>query len=654
MIVHHAYVLAVMKCFSLCLVSFWALLPLCLLSVSSQNIPESGQKQASLPPRGWNSYDSFCWTISEDEFLQSAEIVSERLKAHGYEFVVVDYLWYRKKVKGAYPDSLGFDVIDEWGRMLPDPGRWPSSTGGKGFKEVANKVHSLGLKFGIHVMRGISTQAVNANTPILDTTKGSAYLESGRVWRAKDIAIPEKACAWMPHGFMSVNTKLAAGRAFLKSLYEQYAAWGVDLVKHDCVFGDDLELNEISYVSEVLSELNRPIVYSLSPGTSVTPAMAKSVSGLVNMYRITGDDWDYWADVQAHFDVTRDFSTANMIGGKGLKGNSWPDLDMLPFGWLTDAGSNDGPHRFSRLNLEEKRTQMTLWSLAKSPLMYGGDMRKIDSITYQLITNPTLLEINSFSSNNMEFPYITSSNNLKHAGGKKQRPNQGTKKTSSYTHSLGLTSCSESKASGWSIESHSHNQYLETICWKKGAENQHQPPFCVNKRELQLRLDGETMYQQEYRGKHQLVATDRMKFCLDGSPKRKVTSKESKRGTFSPCRWDSNQIWELHSNGTMVNSYSGLCATVKLVEAEANAGGIRSWIATGRKGEIYLAFFNLSDEKTEIYAKISYLGKVLPDKRIDSCKGKEVWSGKNVITTQGTISMDVEIHGCALFVLNCN
>ncbi|KAJ1379976.1 Glycoside hydrolase superfamily, partial [Sesbania bispinosa] len=133
-----------------------------------------------------------------------------------------------RKVKGAHHDSLGFDVIDEWGRMIPDPGRWPSSKDGKGFSEVANRVHSLGLKFGIHVMRGISTQAVNANTPILDTTTGAAYQESGRVWRAKDIAMPQRACAWMPHGFMSVNTELGAGKAFLRSLYEQYAAWGVD------------------------------------------------------------------------------------------------------------------------------------------------------------------------------------------------------------------------------------------------------------------------------------------------------------------------------------------------------------------------------------------------------------------------------------------
>ncbi|KAG8366015.1 hypothetical protein BUALT_Bualt17G0032200 [Buddleja alternifolia] len=359
-------------------------------------------EQASAPPRGWNSYDSFCWTISEPEFLKNAELVSQRLHTHGYEYVVVDYLWYRRKVKGAYVDSLGFDVIDEWGRMIPDPGRWPSSRDGKGFTHVAHKIHSMGLKFGIHIMRGISTQAFNANTPILDISTGKAYEESGRQWHARDIGIKERACAWMQNGFMSVNTKLGAGRAFLRSLHQQYADWGVDFVKHDCVFGEDFDLDEISYVSKVLTDLNRPILYSLSPGSSATPAMARDVSGLVNMYRITGDDWDTWGDVTAHFDIMREFSAANMIGAKGLRGKSWPDSDMLPLGWLTDPGSNEGPHRKSNLNLDEQRSQMTLWSMAKSPLMFGGDMRQLDDATFSLITNPTLLEINSFSSNNRE------------------------------------------------------------------------------------------------------------------------------------------------------------------------------------------------------------------------------------------------------------
>ncbi|KAF6155013.1 hypothetical protein GIB67_035760 [Kingdonia uniflora] len=108
---------------------------------------------------------------SEEVFMQNEKVVSARLLAHGFEYVVVDYLWYRRKVAGAYTNSLGFDAINKWGRVIPDPERWPSSKGGKGFSEVANKVHAMGLKFGIHVMRGISTQAVNANTPILDTVK---------------------------------------------------------------------------------------------------------------------------------------------------------------------------------------------------------------------------------------------------------------------------------------------------------------------------------------------------------------------------------------------------------------------------------------------------------------------------------------------------
>ncbi|CAL5203775.1 unnamed protein product [Lathyrus oleraceus] len=639
-----------MKCFSISLCILLSLFS--FQCVSSRNVSESDIQQATIPPRGWNSYDSFCWTISEQEFLQNAEVVSQLLHHHGYEYVVVDYLWYRRKVEGAYHDSLGFDVIDKWGRVIPDPGRWPSSNDGRGFSHVANRVHSLGLKFGIHVMRGISTQAVNANTPILDTKTGGAYQESGRVWHAKDIAIRERACAWMPHGFMSVNTNLGAGKAFLRSLYQQYAAWGVDFVKHDCVFGDDLDLNEISYVSEVLRELNRPIVYSLSPGTKVTPAMAKDVSGLVNLYRITGDDWDTWGDVKAHFDVSRDFAAAHMIGAKSLMGNSWPDLDMLPFGWLTDPDScwtsNTGPHRYSNLNLEEKRTQMTLWAMAKSPLMYGGDVRKIDPTTYGLITNPTLLEINSFSSHNMEFPYIASLKNEDQDSERQMRRSYRETKAS-YTHSLGLTSCTESKASGWTSESIS--QYPERICWKRNLGKKHLAPFCMHKRELNIALDEENMY-QDY---HHLVAVDRIKFCLDASPKQNITSKEFKRGTFSPCRWDSNQMWRLNRNGTLVNSYSGLCATVDPVKATINSGGFRAWAATGRTGEVYVAFFNLSEQKAVISLKTSNLFKVFAGRDLRStCKGSEVWSGRHIVITQGVLSAEVEMHGTALFVLNCN
>ncbi|XP_074309995.1 uncharacterized protein LOC141644383 [Silene latifolia] len=604
--------------------------------------------QAVTPPRGWNSYDSFTWIISEEEFLHNAELVSQRLRSHGYEYVVVDYRWYRRNVPEAYTDLSGFDVIDEWGRMVPDPDRWPSSKGGKGFSEVAKKVHSMGLKFGIHIMRGINVQAVNAQTPILDTTKGGAYVEGGLAWRANDIGIKERTCTWMPEGFMSVNTELGAGRAFLRSLYEQYAEWGVDLVKHDCVFGDDLDIQEISFVSEVLRKLSRPMLYSLSPGSSVTPAMAKKVGNLVNMYRITGDDWDTWEDVAAHFDVSRDFAAANMIGSSSLLGKSWPDLDMLPLGWLTVSGSTEGPNRNCKLSIEEQKTQMTLWAMAKSPLMFGGDMRKLDDTTYKLITNPTILEINAFSSSNKEFPYITGShapiiNHHHYSSSQSRRKRKGGR---SLTNSLTFASCKETKAMGWSSEAFDQDHYQ--VCWKDTEK--HVAPFCLYKRKAGVTSDEEVGYCTQYPGKTHLLATTKAPVCLGASPKRRLTSKEFKRGSLSTCKSHANQMWELNTNGTLMNSYSGQCATVE--ELEGIPVGIRSWVATGRRGEVYLALFNLNQAKTTISTQLSNLSKVLPGVSSGvAYKCSEVWSGQACQISRDSISMDVEAHGAALLVL---
>ncbi|XP_030475024.1 uncharacterized protein LOC115692341 [Syzygium oleosum] len=620
-----------------------------LLLIASFSV--SSEERASTPPRGWNSYDSYSWIISEDEFLQNAEILSQKLHAQGYEYVVVDFLWYRRKVTDTGTDSLGFDVIDEWGRMIPDPDRWPSSSGGKGFTEVANKVHSMGLKFGIHVMRGISTQAVNANSPILDTTTGRAYEESSRVWHAQDIGLTEKTCAWMQHGFMSVNTDLGAGKAFLRSLYQQYASWGVDFIKNDCVFGNDLNINEITYISEILKELDRPILYSLSPGTSATPDMAKAVSGLSNMYRITGDDWDTWADVAAHFDVARDFAAAKMIGASGLLGTSWPDLDMLPLGYLTDPGSNEGPHRTCRLTIKEQRTQVTLWSIAKSPLMFGGDLRNIDDTTFSLITNPTVLEINSYSSNNVEFPYISGVG----PSGRNYEPSKmfPTRMEESVVEVVGLTSCKDPKASGWLIEG--LDQDLERICWKKNMEGRHGEPFCLYKRNSSVKSDKEITYGSQYLGTLPLLASENADFCLNASPRRKITSSEFTRGSFSRCTWNANQIWEFHSNGTLISSYSGQCAIMKKVKANDADAGIRSWIATGRSGEIYLAFFNLNQVDMVIATHVSDLAKGLPGRSVTSCTGKEIWTDTDYIQPMNdTVAAMVDSHDSALFVLNCN
>ncbi|KAG0458216.1 hypothetical protein HPP92_023373 [Vanilla planifolia] len=508
----------------------------CALILSSVLFKAFGQNEFLFTPvRGWNSYDSFSWIINEEEFLANAEVVSSKLRAFGYEYVVIDFLWYRKNVNGSSVDSYGYDSIDEWGRLVPDPERWPSSTNGQGFQQVSQKVHEMGLKFGIHLMGGISVESVNNNKTILDVTTGLPYEEGGKIWYAGDIGLTDMRCAWMKNGFMRVNTDLRAGRAFLRSLYQQYADWGVDFVKLDCVFGDDLDRKQIIAISEILKDLDRPMLISLSPGTNVNVSMAEGIKEYVDMYRITGDVWDNWNDIATHFDVARNFAAAKEIGAKGLHGNSWPDLDMLPLGLITDPGVRQGPHRRSKLTLDEQRTMLTLWSMAKSPLMFGGDTRQLDDLTFNLITNPTLLEINSNSANNAEFPHVFSG------------------KISSIMHLPDSRSDLE--------------------------------------RQLQKNKPEKIMM--------------------------------------------------------------GLTA-MKADEAKLHSD-VRSWIATGKRGEIYLSFFNLNPFSTRISANIGDLFKAVSGsfQTYRSCDCYEVWTGKDFGAVEGAISIAISSHGCALFILNC-
>lgn len=629
------------------------------LILSSKLFEASGQDVLT-PPRGWNSYDSFSWIVDEEAFLDNAQVVSSRLLSSGYEYVVIDFLWYRKRSPGGSLDTYGYDIIDEWGRLVPDPDRWPSSRSGKGFKEVAQKIHDMGLKFGIHLMRGISLEAVNANKTILDVTTGLPYEEDGRTWFAGDIGMRSMPCGWLKNGFLSVNTDLGAGRAFLRSLYQQYADWDVDFVKVDCIFGDDLDKKEIVTVSEILQSLGRPVLFSLSPGTSVTPSMADGISDYVDMYRISGDTWDNWNQIAAHFDAARDFAAAKKIGANGLHGTSWPDLDMLPLGWLTDPGVQQGPHRKCRLTANEQKSLFTLWSMAKSPLMYGGDLRQIDDFTYNLITNPTLLEINLNSQNNMEFPYIFTATDGSHAD---DDASQSLLKQSQLLDEpekslLGLTSCNSENAKGWSstVEEDGVNQ----ICWNynyvKGSAT---ASNCFRKREPLFTLSkwhDELIHKWKYEGMFQLLDLKSKKVCLDSSTSRRRTASERPSTLLSTCKWFANQVWSLNDDGTLVNRYSGLCATMDSGKDIQNNAGIRSWIATGAKGEIYLSYFNLNQASTTITSNIRDLAKVLDNKfpGNSSCTSHEVWSGKDFGTVEGTLSIQVEGHGCALFALSCN
>ncbi len=335
---------------------------------------------APTPPMGWNSYDSYGGDVNEQQVKANARYMADHLAIYGWKYVVVDYYWY-------YPAGQveGAPAMDEYGRLLPATNRFPSAADGQGFKPLADYVHSLGLKFGIHIMRGIPRAAVEQNLPILGTDA-----------HAKDIANLLNSCSWSD-AMYGVDVSKAAGKAYYDSLAKLYASWGVDFIKADDMssasdpYGEVYHGPEIEALRNAMTRSGRPMVLSLSPGP--TPLCeAENVEKYSQMWRISNDMWDNWPELRNQFGYCR-------LWAPHIGPNHWPDADMLPLGLLRLRGFKDGP-RLSRLTHDEQITLMTLWSIFRSPLMMGGDLPTLDPFTLSLLTNQEVLAVDQYSSGN--------------------------------------------------------------------------------------------------------------------------------------------------------------------------------------------------------------------------------------------------------------
>lgn len=324
---------------------------------------------APRPPMGWNSWDSFGPTIREDEARANARIMAQRLLPHGYDVFTIDIQWYEPSAN-SYDYRKGAALaMDEWGRLVPAPNRFPSAANGTGFKPLADYIHGLGLKFGIHMMRGVPRQAADRSLPIL----GTAY-------RAGDIADRLNVCPWNTDMYGVDMTKLGA-QEYYDSVFRLYASWGVDFVKADDMSRPYVRnAAEIHAVRRAIDACGRPMILSLSPGE--TPlAAAGDVARNANMWRISDDFWDTWPAVLEQFERLKRWAPLGRPG-------AWPDADMLPFGVL-EMGK-----RATRFTRDEQGTVMTLWCIARSPLIMGGDLRKLDDATASLLTNDEILAVN--------------------------------------------------------------------------------------------------------------------------------------------------------------------------------------------------------------------------------------------------------------------
>lgn len=336
-------------------------------------------KFAITPPMGWNSYDYYDTTVNEAQVRANAEYMAAHLKEFGWEYVVVDIEWYCNDA-GTVRDRFQYipfgDIeMDDYGRLQPSPERFPSSAGGKGFGPLADYIHSLGLKFGIHIMRGIPRRAAERHCPVL-----------GAKETADRIADPSSICIWNPDMYGVRGT--VDGQAYYDSLFAMYAQWGVDFIKCDDICDSRLYRTEpfsgweeTRMIHRAIEKCGRPIVLSLSPGPAHIDR-AWEYCRYANMWRITDDFWDDWSLLKAMFvrcEMWQDH----------VREGCFPDCDMLPLGKLGKGfGNGEWDTRFTR---EEQKTMMTLWCMFRSPLMIGAELTLLDDWTLSLLTNRELL-----------------------------------------------------------------------------------------------------------------------------------------------------------------------------------------------------------------------------------------------------------------------
>jgi alpha-galactosidase len=362
----------------------------CICFILSILLANSAFSQlAQTPPMGWNSYNCFGSAVHEDEVKANTDYMAQHLKQFGWQYIVVDFLWsydnppgstignpFQQRLQdGSYIPWL---AMDGYGRLMPNANKFPSAFGGKGFKPLSDYVHSLGLKFGIHVMRGIPRQAVWGKSPVMGTNNITADM----------IADTTSICEWMNHMYGLDMSKTGA-QEYLNSILKLYAEWDVDFIKVNDI-ARPYHTTEIEGYKKAIDNCGRQILLSISPGE--TPLKEKEhVKQYASMWRMADDFWDSWEQLLKMFDYAQSWEG---IGGSGR----WPDCDMIQIGKLSKRGPV-GPERYSRFTEDELYTHMTFWCIYRSPLMLGGNLPENRELETKFFTNDEALAANQQGEN---------------------------------------------------------------------------------------------------------------------------------------------------------------------------------------------------------------------------------------------------------------
>jgi hypothetical protein len=343
-----------------------------------QSTPPPTPLVAPTPPLGWNSWDAYGLTIDENQYRDNVRVLAG-LKQYGWQYAVIDEGWYMQDPLAADVSTRKY-VWDDHGQLIPAVNRFPSAANGAGFKPLADWVHAQGLKFGIHIVRGIPKEVVKQNLPI------------GGGFHAQEAADLPATCPWDEGNYGVSDTP--AGQAYYDAMFKLFAAWGLDYIKVDCVSDHPYRPTEIRQIWEAIRKTGRPMVLSLSPGPTQLEHSAE-VAKYAQMWRITDDHWDVWNPTgkkgEFPFGLNEEFDRI-AAWQPYVKPGNWPDPDMLPEGSLTPH-PGWGDARQSRYTQAEQRTEFTLWAISRSPLIFGGNLTKLDEFTRGLMSNREVLDL---------------------------------------------------------------------------------------------------------------------------------------------------------------------------------------------------------------------------------------------------------------------
>ncbi len=326
-----------------------------------------GNGVGATPALGWSSWSYVRKAPTAATIDAQADAMkSSGLAAAGYQYVNIDDFYYQ------CPGSQG-PAVDQYGRWATDTSKFPASGSTDGIAVVAAHVHADGLKFGIYVTPGISKQAVAQNTPI----QGTAY-------HADDIATTASEKNYNCGGMVGIDYGKPGAQAFIDSWADEFASWGVDYVKIDGVGTSDV--GDVQAWSTALQQSGRPIHLELS--NSLAIGSASTWAQYSNGWRTGGDVECYcgsngssfpltdWGNVQQRFDTVAAWQP---YGGPG----AFNDYDSIEVG----NGSNDG------LTAPERQSQLSLWSMAASPLILGTDLTDLDSTDLGYLKNKAVLAV---------------------------------------------------------------------------------------------------------------------------------------------------------------------------------------------------------------------------------------------------------------------